>query len=505
MVPFGNFDLDRSCQVVLSLSDETLGEPKEGILRRIEQMRAVQKLAAAQNSDSEDDDTHDDDSMSPSVSSAGSRPNTSYAKAKPKGDPLNPKLVGMSVGFKNLYSGKEDKHGRFQWQDKIPEDVLKPAEDTETQKLALILRYVKVYSDPRKTLGLHSIVVQSPLLKKLLETVLAGYPGVTVGLQRLEFSGKFEPLIHRFPELKAAIEDLKRQRHKSKPGVDGDRKEEEPSTLVEQALTTAQPIEVNDIKMAESSIISSPVQSTPAIQFISEEAVLNSETDDHLVDGTTSATLDDEVGKVDDPDKSEDDVSDDNSLKLAHAQLLHDCLLGEFQALLDSSQDMKAKSVMTYDNLWTLFQPGALVFSRQDGQERVFKLKSAKYGIDRDENPVYWLSLNYIDSDGSKFGYKLMNVSISAYGGTRPIPTLAAFPMSFHPHQEEIKTKLIARGESIENFGGTHYRTYDGIGWKLDAYGEKEKHSVKGRIIIDSVGWSKSCLSKDILPLLTNA
>jgi len=36
--------------------------------------------------------------------------------------------IGMNAGLKNLYSGKEDKRGRFQWQTKIPEDLGKPAE-----------------------------------------------------------------------------------------------------------------------------------------------------------------------------------------------------------------------------------------------------------------------------------------------------------------------------------------------------------------------------------------
>jgi len=57
---------------------------------------------------------------------------------------LDPKMAGMSVGLKHLYSGKEDKRGRFQWQTTVPEDVGKPAEDAETQKWALIVRHVKV-------------------------------------------------------------------------------------------------------------------------------------------------------------------------------------------------------------------------------------------------------------------------------------------------------------------------------------------------------------------------
>lgn len=57
---------------------------------------------------------------------------------------LDPAEIGMSAGFKNLYSGKEDKRGRFQWQTTIPEDLGKPAEDAESEKWAIIVRNVKV-------------------------------------------------------------------------------------------------------------------------------------------------------------------------------------------------------------------------------------------------------------------------------------------------------------------------------------------------------------------------
>ena len=57
---------------------------------------------------------------------------------------------GMKGGLKNLYSGKEDKKGRYQWQDKIPEDLGGPAENDKTAKWALLVRNVKVYNDPRR-------------------------------------------------------------------------------------------------------------------------------------------------------------------------------------------------------------------------------------------------------------------------------------------------------------------------------------------------------------------
>jgi len=120
--------------------------------------------------------------------------------------------IGMSIGLKHLYSGKEDKRGRFDWQKTIPEDLGKPAEDAESEKWAIVVRHVRVYNDPTKVLCMHSILVQSPLLKELLADVLADYPGVTVSLSRLEFKGRFEPLIHRWTQMQDAIAALKAKR-----------------------------------------------------------------------------------------------------------------------------------------------------------------------------------------------------------------------------------------------------------------------------------------------------
>jgi hypothetical protein len=56
-----------------------------------------------------------------------------------------PVEVGMLCDLKKLYSGKEDKKGRFVWQDTVPEDIGSPVENSETAKYALLVRNVKVY------------------------------------------------------------------------------------------------------------------------------------------------------------------------------------------------------------------------------------------------------------------------------------------------------------------------------------------------------------------------
>ncbi|KAG8627258.1 hypothetical protein KVT40_004741 [Elsinoe batatas] len=407
-----------------------------------------------------------------------------------KEEKLDAKLVGMSVGLKHLYSGKEDKKGRFQWQTTIPEDVGKPAEDAETQKWALIVRHIKVYNDPSKVLAVHSIVVQSPLLKDLLKGVLKGYPGVTVGLQRLEFGSKFEPLIHRWPQLTAAIEDLRKKVKAREAGEEVEKSECE---------------EKNEVKHEQ--VDKDGKVLSPDVTTKSDEKKDDTKAEDVLA-VTKPTTTAESKDVVKEPTQEEQDAT-----KLKHAELLYDLLVSEFQTLIDSSQDMKAKGVMTYEYLWTIFQPGSFIFSKVEGQERVFRLRSGRYGQDRDGNPVFWLIMLYVEYDGVRFGYQKLNVFIRAFNGTRGISTLSSFPLESHQHKDEVKARLLARGEKVEDLAGTHYRSYDGMGWKEGNWGQKEKYSVKGRIIVDTYGWNRfdpnqsiyvSPLNKDALDMGDN-
>ncbi|KAG9524365.1 P-loop containing nucleoside triphosphate hydrolase protein, partial [Aureobasidium melanogenum] len=393
--------------------------------------------------------------------------------AKPKEEKLDPKLVGMSVGIKNLYAGKEDRRGRFQWQETIPEDLVPPAENAETQKWAFIARYIKVYGDPRRTLALHSIVIQSPLLKKVLQDVLADYPNVTVGLQRLEFSGKFECLIHRFPELDSTIEKLQELLKHEK-----DTEHLDPSTS-----NPSKPSAIDGALEQEQKSNNVLVNGKTPIEY---DATITKEELDQA--STISAKINSE--------KSGDDTTSvlqpsETELSLKHTQILRDLLYDEFQVLIESSRDMKAQGVMTYEALWTIFEPGTLVYAREEGQDRVFNMLSGKYGFDKDEKPVFWLKIRFIDFDGTKFGWTVAKISIPEFQGTCPIASLAAYPVEYHSDEATLLKTLMDRGSVVESLVGTHYRAYDGIGHKLDMYGQKERHSVKGRIIVDTVGWNR--------------
>ncbi|KAL4814507.1 P-loop containing nucleoside triphosphate hydrolase protein [Aspergillus spinulosporus] len=102
-----------------------------------------------------------------------------------------------------LYQTRPDARGRTSWTQTQPDDLVKPAEDSTTSKYALIVRNEKSYS-PEKSLSIHSIVVQSPFLKKFLANVLDGYPGLTMALDRVEFTAPFKSFIHRWKEFSEA-------------------------------------------------------------------------------------------------------------------------------------------------------------------------------------------------------------------------------------------------------------------------------------------------------------
>lgn len=116
--------------------------------------------------------------------------------------------VGSVNEVKNIYKSSKDKDGNWTWVDKYPEDVEEPAENAITDTYAVLVRNIKS-QDGRKKLEAHSIVIQSPWLKKVLgDVILKDYPGVACELERLTFEAPFKPFVHRWADL---VEYMRRE------------------------------------------------------------------------------------------------------------------------------------------------------------------------------------------------------------------------------------------------------------------------------------------------------
>ena len=126
--------------------------------------------------------------------------------------PAEPK-PGMISEAKNLYRGKKDDNGNRPWVTKYP-DLAEPVENEETARYALLVRNQKCKDDRRK-LEIHSIIIQSPLLRDALGVVLKNYPGITTGLERLTFTPPFEAFVHRWTSFRDVLSEEKNPQTKA--------------------------------------------------------------------------------------------------------------------------------------------------------------------------------------------------------------------------------------------------------------------------------------------------
>lgn len=312
---------------------------------------------------------------------------TATTKATP------PKSLAAPGSLAFVHSIYEDLLRPNKWTTQYPAPTGPPVEDAKSAQYALIARH-KLSLDPSRTLDLHSIVVQSPLLKKSLARVLDGYPGITTELDRLEFTAPFECFVHRWELLRE------------------------------------------------------------------EQARLATQNRDGLMDEA-----------------------------LSHMQLLCSTLENELSSKLRDKNDLTTHGVTKFDQIWHLFEPGSLIYRKKDGHDRVYELKTAKFDT-VNSNRVYKLECLYLDYDGTQFGLHKIIINISEFRGTKPIKKLECYPLHFHQNPQELKERLIRRGQIFESYKGYHFVSYDGIALGKGNHGE-QKYNVKSRIVIDAHSFSR--------------
>ena len=127
-------------------------------------------------------------------------PNLTKRSKGTEGEKIDYAPAGTICKAHNLYQSEPDEDGCRSWVKDIPADLVAPAENSESNQYALVVRHVKCY-DGRRNLEVHSILVQSDLLKNFLGEVFEGYPGLTMKLDRVEFKRPFKPFIHRWEQL----------------------------------------------------------------------------------------------------------------------------------------------------------------------------------------------------------------------------------------------------------------------------------------------------------------
>ncbi|KAH8652698.1 ATPase [Tricladium varicosporioides] len=173
-----------------------------------------------------------------------------------------------------------------------------------------------------------------------------------------------------------------------------------------------------------------------------------------------------------------------------HLELLHGLLKEELKDTIKALEDYVTHGVTTFDHLWTIFHPSCKVFAHQPGGPTALSFYSGSYETGQCGD-YYRLCLEPIGWNGTAFGRGCQYLNIFSFTGTRTISDLNAFPLSFHPEEEKIRAKLVARGEKYEALRGYHYKSYEGIGLTWNAQDKQVPLNVSGRIIIDTQSFDR--------------
>ncbi len=148
---------------------------------------------------------------------------------------------------------------------------------------------------------------------------------------------------------------------------------------------------------------------------------------------------------------------EENEETKKHLRLLHSVLYGELKETITAKEDLVANNVMTFCDMWTIFAPGDLVYTVEDGQDRLFELSSADYSVNRKGETIFNVSCYNIDWDCESFERRYETVVNIAFEGTGTISRLPAYPLEFHPNKSKLLKGLLERGKKREKFAGYHY------------------------------------------------
>ncbi|KAJ5205938.1 ATPase AAA-type core [Penicillium cf. griseofulvum] len=186
-------------------------------------------------------------------------------------------------------------------------------------------------------------------------------------------------------------------------------------------------------------------------------------------------------------------VEEQDPTTKAHVELFYRIMDEELRDVIDRKKDLIAKGVITHDLAWTILEPQDVVLSSSGGLRAYSLTHESEAGLSETE----YFTVQYVDFDGSKFGYVSTGFEIPKFAGTLPITSLPIFPLKYHPEKDMVKDLLAARGEKWEKYKGYHFKSYEKASTSMDPESRDNnlrdtKHFVKSRVIIDAEGYKLS-------------
>ena len=114
-----------------------------------------------------------------------------------------------------------------------------------------------------------------------------------------------------------------------------------------------------------------------------------------------------------------------------------------------SLSSLLAKEQITWDLLWTICPPNAIILAPKHGplhQTQGLKLASSSYQERLNRTLFFYIRGAIITHDGTDFGWGHLDLEVDRFDGAKQITSLAAFPLRYSHEREVVRERLVARG-----------------------------------------------------------
>ena len=159
-------------------------------------------------------------------------------------------------------------------------------------------------------------------------------------------------------------------------------------------------------------------------------------------------------------------VSDD--ITRMHLNLLFDFMKAELGPDKDRCEGMIRKNQISFEKLWTIYRPGDLQYTVENGHPWILKMEKTAY--EENVKKGKWLEVHctYTDYDGTDIGQAAHIIHIYqkrnfAAGNPAIITDLRIFPCKFLQGHRDLEAKLLERGTRFLELQGVLVRDYDGL------------------------------------------
>lgn len=121
----------------------------------------------------------------------------------------------------------------------------------------------------------------------------------------------------------------------------------------------------------------------------------------------------------------------------------------DFGGQLTNRTSLLASEQITWDLLWAICPPKAVVIAPQHGPTRQMlglNLTFSGYETRSNGSQFFLVEGAIITHDGEDFGWGHIRLEIDKYEGARPITSLPFYPLQHSNEREDVRKQLVARG-----------------------------------------------------------